>query len=65
MLELWSNFIKFGNPTPAGLESEALDGLEWVPVTQESHQYLRYLQKTYFYQFAFLNLVTLKQTCVA
>ena len=42
MLELWSNFIKFGDPTPAGLESEALQGVEWAPVTQGSHQYLRH-----------------------
>merc|ERR1711879_921782 len=41
MLELWSNFIKYGNPTPPGLESDALQGVEWIPVTKGSHQYLR------------------------
>ena len=42
MLELWSNFIKYGDPTPAGQDSEALQGVEWAPVTQGSHQYLRH-----------------------
>ena len=41
MLELWSNFIKYGDPTPPGSESGALQGVEWAPVTQGSHQYLR------------------------
>ena len=42
MLELWSNFIKYGDPTPTGQDSEALQGVEWAPVTQGSHQYLRH-----------------------
>ena len=52
MLELWSNFIKFGNPTPAELESEALEGVEWKPVTQQSHQYLRHRKPTFYLHFS-------------
>ena len=42
MLELWSNFVTHLDPTPAGLDSDALHGVDWEPVTEESHQYLRW-----------------------
>ena len=42
MLEMWSNFVKYLDPTPpSSAASEALAGVQWLPVTAESKQYLK------------------------
>ena len=43
MLEMWSNFVKYLNPTPPDSQSEALANVTWTPVTADNHQYLRYV----------------------
>ena len=43
MLELWSNFVKYGDPTPGGGGSENLGELVWRPVQAGDHQYLRWV----------------------
>jgi len=55
MLEMWSNFVKYLNPTPADNVSQDLAGVVWKSVTQDSHEYLRideelYMEMTQEYQ---------------
>ena len=38
---MWSNFVKYLNPTPADNVSQDLAGVAWKSVTQDSHEYLR------------------------
>ncbi|CAH0590427.1 unnamed protein product [Chrysodeixis includens] len=38
MIKMWTNFAKFGNPTPGG--DEILQNFKWVPYTLENKQYL-------------------------
>uniref|UniRef100_A0A336MQG4 Carboxylic ester hydrolase n=3 Tax=Culicoides sonorensis TaxID=179676 RepID=A0A336MQG4_CULSO len=32
MVKMWTNFAKFGNPTPYGKDDDALNGVTWKPV---------------------------------
>ena len=40
MLEMWTNFVKFLNPTPQ-LESEVLEDVIWESVEPGNHKYMR------------------------
>lgn len=39
-LEMWTNFVRFLEPTPAGSGSEALEGVDWQRVDPQDRQYL-------------------------
>ena len=41
MMEMWTNFAKFLDPTPDDEETTALAGVKWLKVTPEKHEYLR------------------------
>ena len=40
MLEMWTNFVKFLDPTPEQ-NSEYLDDVKWDAVTPEHHKYMK------------------------
>ena len=40
MLEMWTNFVKFLNPTPQS-ESEVLEDVIWESVEPDNHKYMR------------------------
>ena len=39
LTELWTNFVKYGDPTPPGLESS--NDQVWVPVSTDDKRYLK------------------------
>jgi len=41
MLELWTNFIKYLDPTPPDHISEVLEKISWTQVTESEHSYLK------------------------
>ncbi|KAJ8666884.1 hypothetical protein QAD02_008546 [Eretmocerus hayati] len=41
MVRLWSNFAKYGNPTPHGKQDSLLQGITW-PNSESSNQYLEF-----------------------
>ena len=59
MLEMWSNFVKYLDPTPpSSAASEALAGIQWLQVTAESKQYLRsFVQKILKFSLNYIQLM--------